>query len=85
MLQHPTDIHFFNTIQELQLDQPALCLQYPNILHSNCLDSNLGRTKSMLTNTSFGIKQVKGIVDCGFLCLMIVINSDKPISELFQS
>ena len=34
MLQHPTDIHFFNTIQELQLDQPAPCLQYPDKTHS---------------------------------------------------
>ena len=25
-----------------------------------------------------------GIGDCGFLCLMIAINSDKQISELFQ-
>ena len=85
MLQHPTDIHFFNRMQELHLDQPAPCLQYPNKIHSNYLDSNLGSTRSILTNTFFGIKEVTGIGDCGFLCLMIAINSDKQISELFQS
>ena len=37
MLQHPTDIDFFNRIQELQLDQPAPCLQYPNKTHLNYL------------------------------------------------
>ena len=85
MLQHPTDIHFFNTILELQLDQPAPCLQYPNKTHLNYLDSNLGSTKSIITNTVFGIKQVIGIGDCGFLYLMIAINVDKQISEIFQS
>ena len=85
MLQHPTDIHFFNRIQELHLDQPAPCLQYPNKIHSNYLDSNLGSTRSILTNTFFEIKPVTGIGDCGFLCLMIAINFDKQISELFQS
>ena len=85
MLQHPADINFFNRIQELQLDQPAPCLQYPNKTHSNYLDSSLGSTKSILTNTFFGIKQVIGICDCGFSCLMIAINSDNQISEMFQS
>ena len=74
MLQHPTNIHFFNTNQELQEDEPTSCLQYPNKTHSNYLDSNLGSTRSILTNMFFGIKQVTGKGDCGFLCLMIATN-----------
>ena len=85
MLQHPTDIDFFDRIQDLQLDKPAPCLQYPNQTHSNYLDSNLGSVKSILTNTFFGVKDVTGIGDCGFLCLMIAINSDKQISKMSVS
>ena len=85
VLQHPTNINFFNRMQELQLDQPAPWLQYFNKNHSNYLDSNLGSTRSILANTFFGIKHVTGIGDCGFLYLMIAINFDKQISEIFQS
>ena len=38
-----------------------------------------------MTNTFFGIKQVTDIGYCGFLSLMIAINSDKQILEIFQS
>ena len=56
MLQHPTDIHFFNTVQESQVDKPAPCLQKPNKTHSNYLNSNLESSKSILTNKFLGIK-----------------------------
>ena len=84
MLQHPFNILFFNSIQEPQLDQPAPCLQYPNKSDSNYLDSNIESTRSILTNRFFEIKQVTGIGYCGFLCVMIAINSDKQISEMFE-
>jgi len=64
-------------MHELKLDQEAPCFQYKDKVHSNYFDSNLGSVKSILTNTFFGIKHVTGIGDCGFLCLMIGINSCK--------
>ena len=84
-MQHPIDINFFNRTHELQLDHEVSSLQYPNKTHSHYLDSNLKSTKSILINTVFEIKQVTGIGDCGILCLMIAINSDKQISEIFRS
>ena len=71
-------------MHELQLDQEVPCLQYKGKVHLKYLDSNLGSVKSILTNTFFGIKHVTGIGDCGFLCLMIGINSCKEISLKFN-
>jgi len=84
ILTHPTDMYFFNNIHELKLDQVVKCIHYGNNKHSNYLDSNLGSVKSILTNTIFGIKHVTGIGDCGFLCLMIGINSFTTIKKQFK-
>ena len=84
ILTHPTDMYFYNNMHELQLDQDVLCFQYKKKLHSNYFDSNLGSVKSILTNTFFEIKHVTGIGDCGFLCLMIGINSCKEIRLKFN-
>ena len=84
ILTHPTDMYFYNNMHELKLDQEAPCFQYEDKVHSNYFDSNLGSVKSILTNTFFGIKHVTGIGDCGFLCLMIGINSCKEIRLKFN-
>ena len=39
----------------------------------------------MLTNTFFGLKDVVGAGDCGFLCLMVAINSDENVSRWFDN
>ena len=82
-MTHKIYIYYFNTVQELKLDHDAKCLQYPDQRHSNYLDSTLGNVKSLLTNIFFGIKQVTDIGDCGFVCLLIGINSDTIISNVF--
>jgi len=84
ILTHPTDMYFYNNMHELKLDQEAPCFQYEDKVHSNYFDSNLGSVKSILTNTFFGIKHVTGIGDCGFLCLMIGINSCKERKSKFN-
>ena len=67
------------------LHEDQQCLQYPKQHHSYYLDSNLGSVKSLVTNTFFGLKDVAGSGDCGFLCLMIAINSDANVSRWFDN
>ena len=76
---HVNDMMFFNITKDLGLHEDQQCLQYPKQHHSHYLDSNLGSVKSLLTNTFFGLKDVAGSGDCGFLCLMIAINSDEIV------
>ena len=40
---------------------------------------------SKATNTFFGLKDVVGAGDCGFLCLMVAINSDENVSRWFDN
>ena len=39
----------------------------------------------MQTNTCFDLKEGPGAGDCGFVCLIIGINSDFDASELFNT
>ena len=82
---HVNDMMFFNITKDLGLHEDQQCLQYPKQHHSHYLDSNLGSVKSLLTNTFFGLKDVAGSGDCGFLCLMIAINSDENVSTRFDN
>ena len=39
----------------------------------------------MLTNKFFGLKEVAGSGDYGFLCVMVAINSDENLSRWFDN
>ena len=58
--------------------------QYLNKEHSQNFDSNLDSVKSLLTNSFFGSKEMPGTGDCGFICLIIGINSDNEILQWFN-
>ena len=85
MTTHVNDMMFFNITKDLGLHENRQCLQYPEQHHSHYLDSNLGSVKSLVTNTFFGLKDVVGAGDCGFLCLMVAINSDENVSRWFDN
>ena len=39
----------------------------------------------IVTNTFFGLKEIAVSGDCGFLCLMVAINSEEHVSRWFDN
>ena len=52
---------------------------------SQYFHSNLVSVKSLLRNICFGLKEVLGTGDCGFICLMIGIISDIKVTQWFDT
>ena len=74
MATHVNNMMFFNITKDLGLHENWQCLQYLKQHHSNYLESNLRSVKPFLTNMFFGLKDVAGSRDYGFLFLMVAMN-----------